>query len=135
MQENKIIYQTKLDSSTQNPKQKENVVQKTKSCTRLNWTPALKIPEQRGNALQITNLNNEVPRNIRTISASFTFDQFQKIGSLHRTKLVPGTQQFCTICWLLGFSPSCFWLYLYRILKSSFVFLYYRSICKIVLAQ
>jgi hypothetical protein len=61
MQENKIIYQTKLDSGTQNPKQRENVLQKTKSCTRLNWTPALKIPEQRGNALQITNLNNEVP--------------------------------------------------------------------------
>ncbi len=56
----KIIHQTKLDPSTQNPKER-NVLQKTKSCTRLNWTTALKIPEQRGNAWQITNLNNEVP--------------------------------------------------------------------------
>lgn len=63
LRENKIIHQTKLDSSTQNPKQRENVLQKTKSCTRLNWTTALKIPEQRGTALQITNLNIE---NIRT---------------------------------------------------------------------
>jgi len=42
-------------------KTKRNVLQKTKSCTRPNWSTALKIPEQRGNALRIINLNNKVP--------------------------------------------------------------------------
>jgi hypothetical protein len=38
-----------------------SLCKKTKSFTRPNWTPAFKIPEQRGIALLITNLNIEVP--------------------------------------------------------------------------
>ncbi len=131
----KIIHQTKLDSSTQNPKQRENVLQKTKSCTRLNWTTALKIPEQRGNALQITNLNIEVPSEHQNHICLLHIWSIPKNWLL--TQNHTGSWYTTVLYHLLA---ACFKSFMFLAVPVQnpeifFVFLYYRAICKIVLAQ